>query len=332
MVELLLEAGANVSSTGSGTKPIHIASHRGNLEITSMLLDASAVINSTEKFRFELVHLASMVNRFTQVTLLVSAGANVEALNPLAPSSQTSPLQLACLTGQLANVCALHDLGALTDTGRHLLDAPLGIAIRQRHVDIARALLERGADPNYASRSKAKSLFATQSPRLGGPGMTPLSLLVTHFGDTQKKTALDHAMLDLLLEHGADVRSEDDEGNQVLHYLCNSQSLANLDINNADNKRLILTLLDQGIESNATNYNSEYPLYLATLNYNKQVVSRLLLNGPGCLSSAELFRFHKVVEGKEKGRPDMRDEIREVVKLIDIKREKGRLEKVPRRA
>ena len=334
MVKLLIEAGANVSPADSGTKPIHIASHRGSLEITSMLLSAGAAIDSTDTYGFEPIHLASMyVDRSAQIALLVSAGANVEALNSLAPSWQTSPLQLACLTGQLANVYALLNLGAMKDTGRHLLDAPLGIAIRQRHVDIARALLEQGADVNYASKSKGKSLFATQSPRLGGPGMTPLSLLVKNFGDTQKKTALDQRMLDLLLEHGADIKSKDDEGNQVLHYLCNSQSSLNLDFrNDVDDERLVLTLLDQGIEINATNYSGVCALYLAAVNCNEQLVSLLLLNGARCLSSAELFRFYKVVEGKGKGRPDMEDKIREMVKLLETGREKGKLEKVLREA
>ena len=324
IVELLLEAGANVSPTGSGTKPIHIASHRGSLKITSILLSAGASIDSTDIYGFEPIHLASMYeDRSAQIALFVSAGANLEALNPLAPSWQTSPLQLACLTGQLANVYALLDLGVIKDTGRHLLDAPLGIAIRQRHVDILRALLEQGADPNYASKSKAKSLFVTQSLRLGGPGMTPLSLLVKHFGDMQRNTAHDQAMLDLLLEHGADIKSKDDEGNQVLHYLCNSQSSVNLDFrNNTNEERLILTLLDQGIDINAMNYGGECPLYLAAVSCNEGLVSLLLLNGARCLSSAELFRLDKVMDGKEKGQPDLRDNIRKMMKLLYAERGK----------
>ena len=332
MVKLLLEAGINVSSTGSGTQPIHIASHRGSLEITSVLLSAGASVDTTDVFGFQPIHLASTyLDRSAQIALLVSAGANVEALNPLAPSWQTSPLQLACLTGQLANVSALLSLGATRNTGRNLLDAPLGIAIRQCYVNIVRVLLEQGADPNYACKSKRTSLFATQSLRLGGPGMTPLSLLVRQFGDVQRKTALDQAMLDLLLEHGADVRSKDDEGNQVLHYLCNSQSSMKLDFrNNPNDQRLVLTLLDQGVDINATNHNGESPLYMAAVNCNEQLISLLLLNGARCLSSAERFRLYKIMEGMEKGRPHMRDSIAKMMKLLNP--EKGMREKVPRRA
>ena len=38
------------------------------------------------------------------------------------------------------------------------------------------------------------------SDRLGGPGMKPLGRLVKYLGSTRRKTALDQAMLDLLLE------------------------------------------------------------------------------------------------------------------------------------
>ncbi|CAF9936291.1 hypothetical protein IMSHALPRED_010700 [Imshaugia aleurites] len=334
MARLLLEAGANVSPTGSGTQPIHIATHRGSLEITSLLLNAGAAIDSTDSCGFQPIHLASAyTERSAQIVLLVNAGANVEALNPLAPSWQKSPLQLACLTGQLANVCALLDLGAIKDTGRSLLDAPLGIAIRQRHVRIVQVLLEQGADANYASRSESKSLFANQSRGLGGPGMTPLSLLVKNFGDARRETALDQAMLDLLLEHGADVQSRDDHGNQVLHYLCRSHHSVNLDfMRSVNDERLVLTLLAQGIDINARNYNGEGPLYLAAANCNEPLVSLLLLNGARRLSSAELWQLHRILEGVAKGRPDIRDKAGKMMRLLDPKEDEELREKVPRRA
>ena len=98
------------------------------------------------------------------------------------------------------------------------------------------------------------------------------------------------------------------------------------------NWRLVSTLLNQGIEIDATNHNGEWALYLAAVNCNEQLVSRSLLNRVRCLSSAELFRFYKVVEGKGKGRPDMQDRVREMLKLLDLGREKGKREKVPKEA
>lgn len=66
----------------------------------------------------------------------------------------------------------------------------MGIAIRQRRVALAQA---------HWRRALIQSM-RIESDRQGGPGMTPLGLLVKHLGDTQRKTALDQAMLDLLLE------------------------------------------------------------------------------------------------------------------------------------
>ena len=334
MTRLLLDAGAHVSPTGSGTKPIHIASHRGSVEITSMLVSAGASIDADDNHGFQPIHLASTyAERAAQIALLIGAGAKVDAVNSLAPSWQKYPLQLACLTGQRANVCALLELGATKDIGRSLLDAPLGIAIRQRHVEIVQTLLEHGADPNYASKSKSNSLFAAQSFHLGGPGMTPLSLLAKHFGDGRTKSAFDQAMLDLLLEHGADVQSKDDMGNQVLHYVCSSPSSVNLDFrHNANHEKLVSTLLGQDIDINATNYNGECPLYLAAVNCNRQLVSLLLVNGARRLSSAEFFRLHKIMDGLEKRRPGMREDTKELMRLLDPGREGRVRETVSTRA
>ena len=79
---------------------------------------------------------------------------------------------------------------SVKDTHRDLLRALLGIAIRQRRVALAQAHWRRALNQS----------MRIESDRLGGPGMTPPGLLVKHLGDTQRKTALDQAMLDLLLE------------------------------------------------------------------------------------------------------------------------------------
>ena len=103
-------------------------------------------------------------------------------------------------------------------------------------------------------------------------------------------------------------------------------------MNDEDDERLVLTLLNWGIKIEATNHNGEWALYLAAINCNEQPIARSLLNGLRCLSSAELFRFYKVAEGKGKGRPDMQVKIREMVKLLDLKSEKGERDKVPKEA
>ena len=131
--------------------------------------------------------------------------------------------------------------------------------------------------------------------------MTPLSLLVKSFGDARRQTALDQAMLDLLLEHGPDVGSKDDQGNQVLHYLCKSQSSVKLDFrSNAHHERLVLTLLALGVDADAANYNGQCPLYPASVNCNEPLVSLLLLNGARRLSGA-VFRLQQIMQGMEKG-------------------------------
>ena len=61
-------------------------------------------------------------------------------------------------------------------------------------------------------------------------------------------------MLDLLLEHGADVIPKDDAVNQALHDPSNSQSSVSLDLkNNARDECVVLMPLDQSLDINVAN-------------------------------------------------------------------------------
>ena len=166
----------------------------------------------------------------------------------------------------MENGYTLLNLSATMDTALNSLDAPQIIAMRQYHVDVVHTLVEQGANSKYACKSKRSSLFVIESLHLRGPGMTPPNISLGHLGNARRP---DRAMLDLLLEHRADLSPKDDEVNQILHNLCNSQSSVNIDLrNSARDERLVLTLLNRGIDVNAANHNCEYTLYLATVNCN----------------------------------------------------------------
>ena len=328
MTKLLLNIGAVTAPTNHGTQPLHIAAHTGDIEITAALLNAGANVNATDSHGFQPIHLASTYhNRAIQIRQLSDAGASIEAENSLAASWQNRPLQLACLTGQVANVQSLIDLGATMDVGRSLLDAPLGIAIRRRHVPVLETLLRHGADPNYASKSKTRMKISS-----GGPGMTPLCLLAKHFGDTPGKAIRDQAMLELLLQYSADFRRRDDDGNQVLHYLCKSQYSTKLDMeNDVDEQRLVMTLLTlREYDLDATNEFGERPLFLAALNFNHGLFRVLISRGARQLGNAESFRLHKVAEDMEKKRPHMEGDIRTMMELVDPRHMIKNLAMVPR--
>lgn len=114
----------------------------------------------------------------------------------------------------------------------------------------------------------------------------------------QRKTALNEAMLDVLLKQGVDIQLREVGGSQVLHYLCKIRSPVNVEVReNANDEIVVLTFLHQSIDSSTTNHNGDCPPYLVAMACNKQYISLMLLNGARRLSNAELFRLPKIVEG-----------------------------------
>jgi uncharacterized protein len=104
-----------------------------------------------------------------------------------------TPLHFPAFFGGVECARILVDRGADVEAhGRGwMTGTPLNAAAAGRHADIARLLLEKGADPN---------------PRQGS-GWTPLHS-AAHHGDIE--------MVDVLLAHGADPAATNDEGATVL--------------------------------------------------------------------------------------------------------------------
>ena len=148
-----------------------------------------------------------------------------------------------------AAVCGLHDI-VKTWITQHPQDvdslgynhnlAPLHLASRRGHKDVARLLLEHGADMTLQS----------------GDGSTPLHFALNYHN---------HEVAPLLLEHGADVAARDDEGWTPLH-------LASL--LERDNEARIL--LEHGADITARTVDGLTPLHIASEDKYEEVV-RLLL-------------------------------------------------------
>lgn len=293
MTSLLIEAGADVSSEISGSKPLHIACHIGGLNIMKLLIDAGASVSSTDRLGFQPIHIVSAYQeQASQIILLIDRGAKVEAEDVHAPSWQIRPLQLSCLTGQVDNVQALLERGAMTDIGESLLHMPLGIAKRQRHVAIVALLLKYGANPNARSSSATGDSLETT-------GMTPPCLLAAQLGNGLGVAPYDHDILDLLLKYKANFTASDDSGNQALHYLCKRQK--SVFDRHVTNRGLISTFLSsRKLDLKATDGQGKSALFLAATNFNFELVELLLYKGAARSESSELFLISAIAEVLER--------------------------------
>jgi len=228
----LLEAAADRQGriASSGSHPLHDAITRDDTTAVQRLLEAdSTIVDLGNEFGASPLHRAVGRGAYELVALLLERGANVHAVLSSARGlggsfwTDLQPIDLALWDGRrprdtrivavLLAHGATHDLtvaaalGELDLVGR-ILDAeparvretrpsgrrPLSAAIEAGHDAVARLLMDRGADPNWAEPTAPKGRGLHAAARAG-----KLELV------------------ELLLAHGADPNSDiDSSGNAVV--------------------------------------------------------------------------------------------------------------------
>jgi uncharacterized protein len=167
MVSRLLKAGANPNH-GTRETPMMIAAQTGNVEVMKLLLAHGGNANAKEPGRGQTALMWAVAERHPDVAkVLVENGADVRARTvPVKPAgggrggfgmggggngaNGFTPLLFATRVGDLASVKLLVGAGAdVNDAAADGLSA-VTLATLRAHVDLAKFLLEKGADPNAA--------------------------------------------------------------------------------------------------------------------------------------------------------------------------------------
>jgi len=167
MVKTLLDAGAGPEGANpDGQTALMLAIKTGELPIVEMLIKAGANVNTVEKFHNQTALMwaaAATKNAGEMVKLLLSKGANVKAraLYTDWPSQITSEpraqyrpvggltaLLYAARSGCYACVEALIGAGSDVNVPTPEGVTPLMIALDNGHNDVAKLLLDRGANPH----------------------------------------------------------------------------------------------------------------------------------------------------------------------------------------
>lgn len=131
-----------------GSVALHWAVHHDDEELARLIVRAGADVNAANDYGVTSLALAAANGSVALVRLLLEAGASPT----MASSSGETPLIAASRTGVLPVVAALLDHGAGVDAkdGSYGQTA-LMWAISERHSDVVRLLLERGASPTARS-------------------------------------------------------------------------------------------------------------------------------------------------------------------------------------
>jgi ankyrin repeat protein len=160
-----------------GRTPLHRAVNGSGHEVIALLLDRGADIDATDGTDWQALDLAVWSRR-----ALVPASGAFDTARLLLSRGATCDLTIAAALGDLHRVTALLDqnpacLREVRQNGKRALSA----AVKFGHSEIARLLLERGADPNWPESDAPRGASLHAAARAG-----------------------DHELVVLLLAHGAD--------------------------------------------------------------------------------------------------------------------------------
>lgn len=206
-IRILLACGAKVNeSVTQGLMPLHYAVWQRYFEATQLLLVRGSEVNAIDECGYSALHLAAEHGYPELVDLLLKSEAQVD-YRP--PTDEPYPRTTLC-------------------------DEPLRLAIRNKHLDIARTLLEHGADPNK------RYFFGSEINLINDLDFLELLLTFGANPDSRDRSGLTPLMkaarqnsgmpaVLLLLSHGADVNASTDERHDhrtVLHYAVLSGNIA----------------------------------------------------------------------------------------------------------
>jgi uncharacterized protein len=211
MVEKLLNAGVDPNATFlmHGETALMEAARTGSLDAVKILLDRGAQVNARETLRQTTPLMwAAEQDHAEVVRLLAARGADVNAHSIVnAPkkrygvnykgteshSGGMTALVLAAREGALGSVEAL--AAAKADVNKTSGDgsSAMLVAIQNGHYDVARYLLEHGADPNLANEKGWNPLYLAVKHRNIETGTIPVP---------NANQALD--FIKMLLDRGAD--------------------------------------------------------------------------------------------------------------------------------
>lgn len=259
-VQLFVENGVNINQKDE--RPLSKASESGNLEIVQYLLKTGKNSQGTlNDALWALCNARPKPDTLKIAQLLLDSGAQV---NSHAGFYNTTPLHGAASNGSLELVKLLVSKGAKVNAVDKEFSMPLAKAVQADNLEIAKFLLEQGADKtiNHSDDEFQTAIFKARSAKMA-------QLLIANganVSDRDKKGQaillhaivchLDFDLLKVLLQNGADINARDDSGTTAL-------LRAAWYPYERDDKNSVQFLLENGANANVANNQGETPLLVA---------------------------------------------------------------------
>ncbi|MDX5462387.1 MAG: ankyrin repeat domain-containing protein [Wolbachia endosymbiont of Tetragnatha montana] len=208
LAKVLIENGFDVNEERFITS-LHQAAQSGSLEVAKLLLENGANVNATDGMGSPL-HYAAKHGKTLVIELLLKNKADINMQN----ESGDTPLHWVARDREVEAVRLLSEKdGIKIDLANKNGFTPLHLFIinksgGNKSGDLAKILLEKGADPNFKDNWEC----------------TPFYYAVQSYNDSYSQPEVDIELVKLLLEKGADVNLQYKKDEETILSYCVSRS------------------------------------------------------------------------------------------------------------
>jgi ankyrin repeat protein len=194
VVNILLEAGADVEKADNGYTPLIAAVQELHSDIVKILLGAGADVEKTSKDGDTPLILAVQEVHSDIVNILLEAGADVDKGN----QNAATPLYIAAQNGHNNIVNILLSAGADKNKAKYNGATPLFVASQHGHSNIVKTLLKAGAEKDMAMDDGHTPMYVAAEKGYG----TIVTILLEAGADKYKRCAKGATPLTIALQLG----------------------------------------------------------------------------------------------------------------------------------